>query len=351
MIRSRVYLFLFLTAGIISLWGQSQFSQNEYRLLERANDIYQKGQYARAIILYKKARQRGADPAIVSFNIGNCYYRLNKLPEAAASFRSAVRLYGNQPSSAQFNLAGALFRLEQYGESIAAYRRALKKSPDNISAWLYLAEAYTRTGDRVGAQMALERAHIMEPEDVSVLYQLAEIHVAMKEYDAAISLIKDAYSKKPDEVDFLFYIGDLYRSQGDLDQAAASFRQGLALKPEDYNVMYKLADVLHAGEKPFLAMDYLQNALNLKTDFDDAAVFLGNIAFDQKWWDRAESAYLIAVKNSNKEGLEGIRNLAYEFGSLKQPGKSMELLEIGLKYFPNDRELKDEIKVYKALVD
>jgi tetratricopeptide (TPR) repeat protein len=323
--------------------------QSAVDIVNRANALYNKGEFAKALILYRKAEARGADLGTVSFNIGNCLYRMDKLPEAAAAFKKTERLTEGKYLPAVFNLAAVLFRLEQYGESIAAYRRALRQDPDNGSAWLYLADAYGRTRDYVGALQALEKARALDPEDLSVVYQMAEAHAAMKEYDAAIALVREAFARKPAEVDFVLYIGDLHRSQGDLEGAAAAYREGLALREKDPETLYKLADVLAQDKKPFLAMEFLQKALGFKPDFTDASVFLGNLAFDAKWWDRAEAAYLGALKAGNREGLEGLRNLAYEYHQQGRNDRAAQVLGSAVPLRPNDNTLSGEVGQYRAL--
>jgi tetratricopeptide (TPR) repeat protein len=323
--------------------------QTAIDLVNRGNALYNKGEFAKALILYRKAEARGAELGTISFNIGNCLYRLDKLPEAAAAFRKTERLTDGKYLPALFNLAAVLFRLEQYGESIAAYRRALKQDPDNASAWLYLADAYARTRDHVGALQALEKARSLDPEDLSIVYQLAETHAALREYPAAVALVREAYARKPTEIDFLFYIGDLYRAEGDLESAAGAYREGLALREKDPDNLYKLADVLAQDKKPFLAMDCLQKALLLKPDYSDAAVFLGNLASDAKWWDRAETAYIRALEAGNKEGLEGLRNLAYEYHGQGRDDRAAQILDSALTYRPKDVTLQTEILQYRDL--
>ncbi len=325
--------------------------QTYFRLMERANVLYKQGKLNRAIILYKKAESRGAPTDITAFNIGNALFRLNRLPEAAAAFRKAERSSNLQNDQALLNLAAVLFRLQSFGECISAYRRALKTSPDNVSAWLYLSEAYQRTGDKIGAQSALEKANRLNPDDVTILYQLAENHVSLKEYEAAVSLIRRAYQVKPDEVDFLFYIGDIYRTQGDNAAAANVYREGLTFKPEDVNVLYKLADVLARDEKPYLAMEFLQQALSYKKDFTDAAVFLGNIAFDFKWWERAANAYLQALTYGSNEGMQGLRNLAFEYYGKGQTEDAVFILSEALKLAPSNSELRQELDQFKSLLN
>jgi tetratricopeptide (TPR) repeat protein len=323
--------------------------QSAVDIVNRANELYNRGEFAKALILYRKAEARGADLGTISFNIGNCLYRLNRLPEAAAAFRKTDRLTEGKYLAAAFNLAAVLFRLEQYGECIAVYRRALRQDPDNASAWLYLADAYARTRDYVGSLQALEKARALEPDDLSIVYQMAETHAAMKEFPAAVSLVREAYVRKPSEVDFLFYIGDLHRAQGILEEAASAYREGLSLRPGDHEAMYKLADVLAQDKKSFLAMEWLQKSLDLKPDYTDAAVFLGNLAFDSKWWDRASAAYLQALAKGNREGLEGLRNLAYEFHQQGRNDRAAEILEAARPLRPKDAALAGEIEQYLAL--
>jgi tetratricopeptide (TPR) repeat protein len=324
--------------------------QSAVDLVNRANALYNRGEFAKALILYRKSEARGADLGTVSFNIGNCLYRMDKLADAAAAFRKTERLTDGKYLPALFNLAAVLFRLEQYGESIAAYRRALAGDPENTSAWLYLADAYGRTKDYVGALQALEKARALDSSDLSIVYQMAETHAAMKEYPAAVELVRQAYAQKPSETDFLFYIGDLYRAQGDLEKSAAAYREGLGIRDKDYESMYKLADVLAQDKKPFLAMEFLQKALAVKPDYTDASVFLGNLAFDAKWWDRAEAAYIQALKGGNKEGLEGLRNLAYEYHQQGRNDRAMQVLEGAAPLLPKDRGLADELTQYRALL-
>lgn len=323
---------------------RSKVTQSGQKIVERANALYNQKKYLKAILMYRKAEKRGVDPVVTSFNTGNCYFQLEKLPQAAAAFKKAIRLSNKEYTPALFNLAAVLYRLQQYSESIAVYHRALRTKPDNTSAWLYLAEAYQRTGDLVGTQKALEEAILLNPDDISISYQLAEVHVSMDEYDQAINLIRAAYVSNPDETDFLIYIGDLYRLHDDLTNAAGSYREALSLQNDNIDLMYKLADVLSLDEKPFLAMDYLNKALLLKPDFLDAIIFIGNLYYDSQWWDRAEETYLQAMNLGSSEGLQGIKNIAWEFERMGDKKGALVLFNRLLKAGFGNMEIRQEIQ-------
>ncbi len=324
--------------------------QNYHALLERASTLYQNGRYDAAIILFKKGEERGAPADVVAFNVGNCRYRSGDLPRAAAAYRRAIRLSAQENPSALLNLAAVLYRMGEYAEAAATYRRLLRSEPEQVDGWFFLAESCTRSKDYVCAQQALERARFLSPDDVGIVYRQAENHLRMKELDEAIVLIREAYRLNPDEVDYLFYIGDLYRSDKQWDAAADAYREGLAIYPDQTEVLYKLADVLVESEKPFLAMEILQKILFLQPDFSDAALFLGNIAFDQRWMERAEQAYLLAATLKNDEGIQGLRNVAYEAERTENYAEAYRIVKIALQYAPHHRALQEEAEYYHSKI-
>ena len=321
--------------------------QGSQQLMERANQLYGSQKYVQAIILYRKAEKRGADPVACAFNVANSYFQLQKYPEAASAYRRAVIVSNGEFAPALFNLAAVVYRLGAYAECIAAYHRALRIDPENSSAWLYLAEAYSRTGDVVGAQRALENARRLDPDDPSIIYQLSEVFVSMGEIDRAAALVREGYARNPQETDFLIYLGDVYRSANRLEEAANAWREAMGVQPENTELLYKLADALSESGSNFLAMDYLTKALLIKPKFSDAAIFLGNLAFEAKWWERAEKSYVQAGEAGNEEAVQGLRNLAYEFEQKKLLEQSIAYLKTALRFAPNDASLKNEIANYQ----
>jgi tetratricopeptide (TPR) repeat protein len=219
----------------------------------------------------------------------------------------------------------------------------LKLEPANISGWLYLGEAYSKVGDKVGALRSVEKAYQLDPDDLSVVYQLSEANIAMDDFDRAVEIVRKGYTAHPEEVDFLVYLGDVFRLNKQYEQSAGHYREALGVRPDDVNVMYKLADVLAEDNKPFVAMDILTNILQIKPDFSDAAIFLGNLAYDSKFLDRAEYAYELAAKKGNPEAIFGFKNMAYDAMAKKHNEEALRLLHIAQKYYPSDLSLQADI--------
>ncbi|MDR1811443.1 MAG: tetratricopeptide repeat protein [Candidatus Fibromonas sp.] len=317
-------------------------TQSADQILNQANSLYGNGRYAQAVLLYRKAEERGANPVATSFNTANSLFQLNKFPEAAAAYRKAVNFSNGEFAPALANLAAVLYRIGEYAESIAVYRRALSLDPDNASAWIYLAEAYQKTGDNTGALQALEKARRIDSTDVSLVYQQSEVHIAMEEFEAAANLVREGYAKNPEETDFLVYLGDIYRLNKNFSESVAAYREALAIKPNDKELLYKLADCLAEDQKPYLAMDVLNQIMQMDPGFTDAAIFLGNLAFETEWLDRAETAYLLAGRRGNNEALYGLQNIVYEYIQKKRISEAKQTVQKILELYPDNAELKAE---------
>ena len=335
---AKAFIFAFLLAT--TLYAQTQTAD---QILSQANLLYNNNRYAQAILLYRKAEERGANPVATSFNTANSLFQLNKFPEAAAAYRKAVNFSNGEFAPALANLAAVLYRIGEYSESIAAYRRALGLDSENASAWIYLAEAYQKTGDNVGALQAIEKAKKIDSTDLSLFYQQSEIHIAMEEFESAANVVREGYAKNPEETDFLIYLGDIYRMNKNFSESAAAYREALAIKPNDKELLYKLADCLAEDQKPYLAMDVLNQVVQMDSNFTDASIFLGNLAFETDWLDRAESAYMLAARRGNNEAIYGLQNIVYEYVQKKRVSDAKRIIQKILNLYPNNAELRAEL--------
>ncbi len=81
--RSKLFVILFL----LLLFSSLIFSQGE---LNRANTLYSNGKYEKALNLYLKIlKDKRIHNAYLYYNIGNCYFKLGKLPEAILYYERA----------------------------------------------------------------------------------------------------------------------------------------------------------------------------------------------------------------------------------------------------------------------
>ncbi len=92
----KTLFFIFLT--IQSMWSQTAF--------DKANEQYRKGDFANAVETYESILKSGKESAELYFNLGNAYYKQNKVAPAIYNFEKALLLNPND-KEAKNNLAFA----------------------------------------------------------------------------------------------------------------------------------------------------------------------------------------------------------------------------------------------------
>ncbi len=91
------------------------FSATKNNLAQQANAAYTKKQFSEALTFYGKMEAQGIQNADLYYNMGNCYYRLQKLGASILYYKRALR-FNSAHTSAQRNLqlALSLTRDQQY---------------------------------------------------------------------------------------------------------------------------------------------------------------------------------------------------------------------------------------------
>lgn len=102
--------------------------------------------YSMAIALYKKAAKIGGDYATVHFNLGDAFFHVNRINEAALQFEEAVRI---RPEVAAFrnSLGVALIRLGRNNEAARQFLQALQLDPEHAGAHHNLAMILSHQGN------------------------------------------------------------------------------------------------------------------------------------------------------------------------------------------------------------
>lgn len=85
-------------------------------------------------------------------------------PQVDAALRDLKRVEDFHPGAQVFMAQAALnLRSRRYAAAERAAQRASELEPKNFSAWVTLAVARARTGDRAGERGAFARAHQLNP--------------------------------------------------------------------------------------------------------------------------------------------------------------------------------------------
>jgi tetratricopeptide (TPR) repeat protein len=88
-IKGCLYLLLLLALPLFSM------GNDKNKLFEQGNTYYAKGQYQQAVTAYQQILNGGYQSAIVYYNLGNAYFKLDDIPSALLYYEKAHKLVPN----------------------------------------------------------------------------------------------------------------------------------------------------------------------------------------------------------------------------------------------------------------
>ena len=97
-------IFILLLLQIVTFGLKAQDTD-----LQSAAEAYSKGKYAKAAELYENELKTSGESAVVYYNIGNCYYKMDKIALAILNYERALLLNPGD-NDTRFNLEIAKFR-------------------------------------------------------------------------------------------------------------------------------------------------------------------------------------------------------------------------------------------------
>ena len=146
-------------------------------------------------------------------------------------------------------------------------------------------------------------------------------------------------------------LGQAYHAYSLFPQAEECYRNAHLLMPADFRWAYLLASVLHANGRAERAASYYQLARKLRSDYQPAAVNLGNIYLRQNRLDEARASFTEALKiDANCAACRyGLGQVALSTRDYKQ---AVEYLEQALKEAPQANRIHYALAMaYRGLGD
>ena len=280
-------------------------------------------------------------PALVQgwLNLANTYMLQEKLEDAEAAFRKAVKLNGNS-AQALHGLGMALGAQDKDDKAAEYFLRAYKldsKSEDirnNLLTALIKSENYSEVlgllesipdfkqvpqllrhygvalvglGDLEQAETALHDYLCIEPENQEVIYNLARLYQDQTQYEKSLKYFEKLKDKESD-IKILSHMGAVLDSLGHFEQAERVLQQALKLNEQDVTVLNHLGNAMTGGNKTEDAEAMYRRAIAVQ---GDSAMSHNNLGFALAARGRTQEAvdeYTKAIQIKPDYG-ESYRNL------------------------------------------
>ncbi len=181
-----------------------------------------KGEYAKAIAIYKKLLSKYPQNRDVLVGLIECYERTNKRDEMVVILNDLL-LKDPKNVSAGMLLANLHLLDKKYEKASILLASLVKRSPDNAQAHLLLAKAKLAQSDSKAAIDVLKEALKQNPYDINLSLLLASLYEAQKDYDSALPIYDGLVTKYPDldvaANNMASLLTDHYDSKDKLDKA------------------------------------------------------------------------------------------------------------------------------------
>ena len=212
--------------------------------------------FREAIDEYTKALRINPAFTLARTNMASCYNNQGVQYAGAGRWEAAIESYiqalwlmpdmaeaEQNLSAAYWNQASSLSKSGRNREAVIAYKRFLEREPDSKEAYNNVGTLYFRMGDYQAAIDALESALRIDPADEGLKDNLAIAH-----HKQGVDLI----------------------GEGAASQAVTALKKGLEIDPDNIGIHLSLARAYQHLGRWEEATQYVNKALELEPDSDDA---------------------------------------------------------------------------------
>ena len=175
---------------------------------QKANDLYEAGDYEKALAMFNKFIELQPDLYSVRINVGNCYVKLREYDKAIQEFEFVL----NKLNEEETDLKGSVVAASLYAS---------------------LGELYLDQGKLEEAKEYFEKSIAIDPSDYALAYNVAEILFNSGKTDEAINYYNLAIKTNPAWPNSYLKLGYCYLNKGETDAALTYFQKFVELSPPD----------------------------------------------------------------------------------------------------------------------
>lgn len=198
--------------------------------------------------------------------------KLGKPEPAIEQLRAAIEL--KEASPLAYALLGlAEERVGKQTEAFADYSRALELDSTNATAHEGRGRLLEARGETAKAIEEYSAAYRSQPSREAAI-KLADLHKRAGQSQAAIQLYRRLLLERPDDLNSRMEMASLMAENDQADEADKEIARVVAAKPADAKLLVKAGD-FYFKEKPAVAADYYQKALEANPNDNGARVQLG----------------------------------------------------------------------------
>lgn len=257
--------------------------------------------YNEAEKYYLKLMAASEDKAPIQLMIARLYERTGQLGKAESVMGQLVE---DDPDKLDYRLAltGFHLRNKQYDKSLAVLEAAEKDGLKDIKLDLGRADiliAQKKYDEVVDLLLNVVEQYPEHPLAAMAQAKLGSLYLARKDFKAALTALDDAVERNSSP-DVLFLRAQARLGAGDVDGAIVDLQVVRKEMPENYKARYLLARAYFSQDKGLMAVEELQDTLELNSDYTPSRNLLMQYYTRYGQWEAAEEE-LAELRKRNPE--------------------------------------------------
>lgn len=162
---------------------------------------------------------------------------------------------------------------EKYNEALKDISTSIEIDSTRPDYFVTLADIYLNMGKIQPSVEALDKATSLNANNIPALLKLAEIYVVVRDYKKAVEYIDKVMKLDESQPKAYFFRGIVLLENGDTLHSIRNFQKAIDVDQDYFDAHLQLG-LLYADKKNKLAVDYFNNALNIKPDNTDVSYYL-----------------------------------------------------------------------------
>ncbi len=253
--------------------------------------------------------------------------------ERLAALNELIKI--NSGNAQLFNERAALYNeTEDYTSALKDALTCIEIDSFDADFYVTLADAYLGLGKMQPTLQSLDKAIALNPNNLPALIKLAEINIVFRDYKKAMAYIDDVIKLDELQSKAYFLRGVVFLENNDTARSIRNFQKAIDVDQDYFDAHLQLG-MIYAEKKNKLAVDYFNNALNIKPGNLDVSYYLGMYYQETGNYDEAIKIYE-GLLLKDPQFYYALYNIAYiNLVYLKDYSKAID-------YFTKVIELKPE---------
>jgi tetratricopeptide (TPR) repeat protein len=264
--------------------AMSAFAANAVDQWQKGKEAYDRGEYSKAILYFKKAAEASIKEAATESPqsgdyykwLGVAYWNNKQYQEAIDTCQMALRLPHNPTAEPDcwWYLAVSQDKLDQTESALSSCKKYIELAPDNPNAFSLLSGLCIKSKQFDEAIAAAKRAIELNPNNDWAAYAYSRLGAAYrnkKQYDEAFDAFEKAIELDANNAGYRHDLGWLYYARDDFAEASAAYAKAVELQPNWRVGLFDLAGALRLAGKYDEALTAVNQALDIVPSTGDGA--------------------------------------------------------------------------------